>query len=296
VAAFFVPRRWCNNEQVASKQLFRFLVFQLLTSAAANLLIAEQASAKHARVELLSRQDAIAIGSDLQLGIHFALEPGWHIYWINSGDSGQPPSFKWQLPPGFTSGEIQWPRPERMQSNALLADYGYHDDVLLIVPVSTQQSIAPNAGPSAHFTVEAKWLICREVCLPDHAQLQMSLPISGKAIGENPSSAKLFAHTEALLPKPVPRSWKVSARSRKDDFAMTITAGKRIAKAQFFPLYPGEIDNPAPQKLQASATGVTMVLKKSDLLVKPITVLRGVLVLPGGEAYRIEAPVRQSLQ
>jgi hypothetical protein len=39
-----------------------------------------------------------------------------------------------------------------------------------------------------------------------------------------------------------------------------------------------------------------MVLKKSDLLVRPITVLRGVLVLAGGEAYRIEAPVRQSLQ
>src|SRR6478609_5887049 len=74
----------------------------------------------HAHVELLSRQAAITPGSDLQLGIHFILEPGWHIYWINPGDSGQPPSFQWQLPSGFTAGEIQWPRPERMQSSAEL--------------------------------------------------------------------------------------------------------------------------------------------------------------------------------
>src|SRR5579864_3388234 len=48
----------------------------------------------HARVELLSRQATLHPGSALQLGIHFILEPGWHIYWINPGDSGQPPSFK----------------------------------------------------------------------------------------------------------------------------------------------------------------------------------------------------------
>ncbi len=281
--------------------MFRFPSRLVLHVFLATCVLADialsQSSPQHAHVELIARQNSIVPGSSIALGVHFMLEPGWHIYWINSGDSGQPPSLKWQLPPGFTTGEIQWPRPERMQSNALLADYGYHDDVLLIVPVSAPQSIASNAGPSTvRFIVEAKWLICREVCLPDHAQLQMALPVASKAPGENPLAAKLFARTEALLPKPMPRSWKVSVRSRKDDFALTIAAGKRIAQAQFFPLDPEQIDNPAPQKLQTSPTGMTLVLKKSDLLVKPIAVLRGVLVLTDGEAYRIEAPVRQSLQ
>src|SRR6476620_3363842 len=98
-----------------------------------------QATTRHARVELAARQASVNPGSDLQLGVHFILEPGWHIYWINPGDSGQPPSFEWQLPPGFTAGEIQWPRPERMQSSAELADYGYHDDVLLMVPIHGPQ-------------------------------------------------------------------------------------------------------------------------------------------------------------
>jgi hypothetical protein len=39
-----------------------------------------------------------------------------------------------------------------------------------------------------------------------------------------------------------------------------------------------------------------LTLKKSDQLLKPIAVLRGVLVVPGSPAYRIEAPVRHSIQ
>ncbi len=115
-------------------------------------------------------------GSDLQLGVHFVLEHGWHIYWINPGDSGQPPAFNWQLPKGFSAGEIQWPRPERMQLVKELADYGYRDDVLFIVPIHVPHSMI-NSGQSAMtFVVEARWLICREVCLPEHARLQLGLP------------------------------------------------------------------------------------------------------------------------
>jgi hypothetical protein len=39
-----------------------------------------------------------------------------------------------------------------------------------------------------------------------------------------------------------------------------------------------------------------LILKKSDLLLKPISTLRGVLVMPGSPAYRIEAPAHQPIQ
>jgi len=248
----------------------------------------------HARVELLSRQATLHPGSALQLGIHFILEPGWHIYWINPGDSGQPPSFKWQLPPGFTAGEIQWPRPERMQSSAELADYGYHDEVLLMVPIHSPQFINNEQLRGLRFAVEAKWLICREVCIPEHATLELFLH-SG-AIKENPATAKLFADAEKLLPIAMPLDWKAEVESRKNDFLLTVTGSKPITKAIFFPLDPGQIDSPAPQTLQPTAHGAKITLKKSDLLLKPISVLRGVLVIAGGRAYRIEAPVRQPIQ
>src|SRR6476620_1499740 len=144
--------------------------------ATATTAMARQSSPQHAGVELLSRQASVKPGSDLQLGIHFNLEPGWHIYWINPGDSGQPPSFKWHLPPGFSVGEIQWPRPERLQPSKELIDYGYHDEVLLTLTIHVPSGISN--GVPVEFGVEAKWLICREVCIPEHSQLSLTLPAS----------------------------------------------------------------------------------------------------------------------
>src|SRR4029077_6224862 len=196
-------------------------------------------------------------------------------------------------PAGVSAGQIQWPRPERMQATPQLADFGYHDEVLLPVTIH----VPPSATITAplQIGVEAKWLICREVCLPEHAQLHLTLPVAASA-KEDPRSAPLFARTEKLLPRPMPRGWKVSARSGKDEFVLALETGKRITKAEFFPLEPGQIDNPAPQKIQPSRTGCSITLRKSDLLLKPIMALSGVLVVPGGAAYRIEAPVRESLQ
>lgn len=278
---------------MASSTRIHWAAIICLFTAATNA-ISQQAAAPHARVELLARQTAVMPGSGVQLGIHFILEPGWHVYWINPGDSGQPPSFRWQLPPGFTAGEIQWPRPERMQSSSELADYGYHDDVLLMVPIHAPQFIHNEQPRGLSFAVEAKWLVCREVCIPEHADLELFLH-SG-AIKQNPATAKLFANAEKLLPVAMPHGWRADAESRKNDFLLNIVANKPITSAIFFPLDPGEIDNPAPQMLQAIPSGAKITLKKSDLLLKPISVLRGVLVVPGGPAYRIEAPVRHPIQ
>jgi len=274
---------------VASTVL-RFVAALLCLFAPALALCAQQT--QHARVELVSRTQAAAPGSDLQLGVHFILESGWHIYWTNPGDSGQPLVLKWQLPDGFTAGEIQWPRPERMQPIPQLADFGYHGEVLL--PIAVKVPASARAGSSAQLAADAKWLVCREVCIPEHAQLQMAVPI---AANSSPGpSAQLFAATDKLLPQPMPRGWKATVLSQKDSFVLSLVTGRQITKAEFFPLEPDQIDNPSPQKLQPLPAGLKITLKKSDLLAKPIPVLRGVLSLPGGPAYRIEAPVRQPLQ
>lgn len=275
-------------EAFLMRERFSSIALAALLSAGFGNACTAQVPARHARVELVSREKAGAPGSDLKLGVHFMMEKGWHIYWINSGDSGQPPVLKWQLPAGFTAGEIEWPRPERMQSSPTLADYGYHDDVLLPVPVKIAASAT--AGKSAEITLEAKWLICREVCIPDHAQLRLTLPVAAKAEA-NPATAALFARTEALLPRPLPKGWKASVLSRKKDFILTIRAGNPLSKAEFFPLEPDQIDNAAAQKLQPTSTGARLTLKKSDLLLAPISRLRGVLVLADGTAYQVEAPV-----
>lgn len=262
----------------------------LLMAGSAGVTAGERSA--HARVELLARQSAAAPGSNVEMGVHFVLEPGWHIYWVNPGDSGQPPVLKWQLPLGFSAGEIQWPRPERMQATSQLADFGYHGEVLL--PVTLRSSPSAKPGSSVQIAVEAKWLVCREVCIPEHAQMQVSLPVGRDT--KPSASAQLFSRAEKLLPQPLPPGWKASAKSGKDDFVLSVQAGRRIQKAEFFPLEPGQVDNAAPQRVQPLPAGARITLRKSDLLVKPISVLRGILSLPGGPAYRIEAALGQSIQ
>ena len=258
-------------------------------------LSAQGVSAKHARVELLSQPSAVAPGQSLTLGVHFTLEQGWHIYWINPGDSGQPPAFQWQLPPGFSAGEIEWPRPKKLQSAPTLADYGYSDDVLLMVPVRVPADKFQGGkleGGKLDFAVQAKWLICREVCIPDHAELKLNLP-EGRA-ETNPQTAELFARAKKQIPRPWPKSWIATAESRKEDFLLTIQPGKPVNRAEFYPLDKGQIENSAKQRVRETPHGCVITLRKSDLLLKPIAVLRGVLVLKGdgeGQAFQINAAV-----
>ena len=250
-------------------------------------LPAQTVDAHHARVELLAERAAVSSHQRLWFGVHFQLEKGWHIYWVNSGDSGQPPALRWQLPSGFLAGEIRWPRPEKLRTSQS-ADYGYEDDVLLLVPVQTPYDLKHNFV--FNIDLDAKWLICRELCIPDRAHLHLSLPYSTSPLADQ-SHAQLFANARKLLPKLWPSNWKARAISGKDNFVLTIQAARPLREAEFFPLEPSQIENAAPQPIQATARGAKITLRKSDLLVKPISELKGLLVMHGGDAYQIVAPV-----
>lgn len=248
-----------------------------------SLNAAEPLQAHHARIEVLADKSAVANSHELWLGVHFSLEKDWHIYWVNPGDSGLPPVLKWQLPPGFSAGEIQWPRPEKLKRSTL-ADYGYQDDAVLLVPLHVPAGLKD--GSNANIELQAKWLICREICIADHADLHLSLPAQS-----DPKTTAIFTEAKKRLPRPWPRSWKASAASEKDDFILSIQSGKSIAAAEFYPLVPEQIENAVAQPIETTAQGAKITLKKSDQLLKPIQVLKGLLVLGNGEAYVVQAPV-----
>jgi hypothetical protein len=48
--------------------------------------------AAHLTAELLSSAPAIAPGGSTKVALVLYLEPGWHVYWVDAGDSGEPPS------------------------------------------------------------------------------------------------------------------------------------------------------------------------------------------------------------
>src|ERR1700730_7868018 len=88
-------------------RLFSMFALVLIRS----LDVVASAAIPHGSVDLVAENQWIAPGRQAYYGLNFQIEKGWHIYWINPGDSGQPPRIVWHLPAGFSAGEIQWPAP-----------------------------------------------------------------------------------------------------------------------------------------------------------------------------------------
>ena len=114
--------RWCEP---------RPGFYRALTCGVALMLCAASAQAEgtpipHGTVELIAENPWITAGHKLDLGLRFELEKGWHIYWVNPGDSGEPPRVDWQLPAGLTAGAMEWPAPRRLGTSSIV-DFGYED-------------------------------------------------------------------------------------------------------------------------------------------------------------------------
>lgn len=255
-------------------------VLMLLFAAHAR---AQSASASHARIQLITEQNA-ARGKPLWLGLLFRLDPGWHVYWQNPGDSGESPKVQWQLPPGFSVGSILWPTPIRLGSGTVV-DYGYEGQVLLMAPLKSASNEHATSLPS--ISADVKYIVCREMCIPGKAHLTLSPPADG-----NWSDWRtLFERSRLQLPRPLPPDWKVSAKSDKSNFALSVRGGSQVRSAAFFPVEPGQIDNSSPQAFASNRAGFQLTLKKSDQLVKPISTLQGVIVVGPGRAYEVAAPI-----
>ena len=242
----------------------------------------------HGTVDLIAEQTSVQPARPLWVGLHFQLERGWHIYWTNPGDSGEPPRVKWNLPAGFQAGSLHWPIPRRIEDHSLI-DYGYQNEVLL--PVEISSPTRWGVGSDVQLSATVNWLVCREICVPGRAALELTLPIRKGTPGPPSPMHSLFAKARADLPRRAPKSWKVTANLDKHRLVLNVDTGKRETEATFFPLEPNQIENTAPQKASPFSRGIRIELQKSDQLLKSPPRLTGVLVFASGIGYVIEAAV-----
>jgi thiol:disulfide interchange protein DsbD len=251
-----------------------------------------KANIPHGTIELIAEHQSIAPGQGTTLGLHFQLEKGWHTYWQNSGDSGEPPRVKWDLPASAAVGDIEWPAPHRFQTSANIVDFGHEGAVTLLVPLRSAKTLA--AGGPVRIAADLSVLVCREICIPGKAHISITLPIRPGSSAPNPATQNLFASARKSLPRPLPAGWKLTARDAGDSFILRLDGDRQPSRPFFFPLEGSQIENSAPQTVEVIA-GATRAyqwhLRKSKYLLKPIARLKGVLVLQPGEAYAIDVAV-----
>jgi DsbC/DsbD-like thiol-disulfide interchange protein len=241
----------------------------------------------HLTVELRTRESGLAPNRDATVGVYFKLEPGWHIYWQNPGDSGEPPTVAWRLPPGITAGAMRFPAPEQMRLGSLM-DFGYDGDVLFSALLHADGSL--KAGGRETIAADVHWLVCREVCIPGHQVISIDLPMAASAT-PIAANAGLFAEAQERLPRALPAGARASAVSVKDRFLIRLRLGHPVSSAVFFPLDANQIDNAAAQQVQALPDGVQVAVKKDENLRGLPAQIRGLVELGGGRAYDVTAPV-----
>jgi DsbC/DsbD-like thiol-disulfide interchange protein len=272
--------------RLGSAAFLPFTLLALLPLFSAEASGQAQAAASHSQVSLTADQTAYEPGRALWVGVLFHLDPGWHIYWQDPGDSGTPPKIDWMLPQGFSAGALKWPVPVRLGSGSII-DYGYQNNVLLMAAITTPAGAKGNAflGADVHYVV------CRELCIPEKAHLTLSVAASPDHGEHFSASHPVFEATRQNFPKPAPPAWKVSAKARKDNFTLAVRGLAGADGITFFPADTGVIDNPSPQKLSRVPGGFTLTLKKSDLLTGPVKTLAGLLKVPGQGSFEIRTPV-----
>lgn len=145
--------------------------------------------------EILADVSAVTPGVPFEAAVLLKVDPHWHVYWKNPGDSGLPTSVEFTLPPGFTASEIKWPIPSVFKGAGGLTDYGYEDSLLLsagIVPPADLKS-----STAVKITAVVSWVSCRDICIPGKAELELGMPVSESARRVN---TDLFSEWSARLP------------------------------------------------------------------------------------------------
>src|SRR5439155_17788736 len=139
-------------------------------------------AAAKTQARLILSAEAARPGETVMAGLLLKMPPGWHTYWRNSGDSGAPTKIDWQLPDGIKAGDFLWPVPEKL-TVADLTTYVYHDEVLLMVPLTLADNVA--AG-TKEIKARVSWLECERVCLPGNAEVKAPFELGAKS---KPSAA-----------------------------------------------------------------------------------------------------------
>ena len=170
-----------------------------------------------------------------------------------------------------------------------LMDYGYEDEVLFPFTLNVAKTVKDGSGV-IHAKVD--WLVCREVCIPGKAELELSVPGYSDHVSREAalgSDEELYKRFIGKLPEPLPATAKAVFASTANGFKLAVFDGKAESSAEFFPDQQDVVDNPAPQTVIATAQGAVLELKKSSSLTGAPKELTGLIELSGGRTYEIAA-------
>ena len=243
----------------------------------------------HLEAQLVAQTQAATPGATIYLAVRQKIAPGWHTYWRNPGDAGEATSLKWTLPPGWRAGEFVWPTPSLVMTGPL-ASYVYEDAVYLPVPVEVPASA--KAGAPVTLKARAEFLVCKDICVPEGADLSITLPIAAGSSALDPKHGQAVSDTLAKAPKAAGLEGRFQAKAGAVVLSVTgaVLKGAKPSHAFFFPFDGSAIEHAKPERVQVGPNGVTFTLAPGFSFQHGAPKeLAGVVALDANHAFEVAA-------
>ncbi len=149
----------------------RSLFILMLCLACGTQALAADAPARHVKLTLMPERSPVKGNEAILIGIEQTIEPGWHTYWANPGDSGEAMRIKWTLPDGFEISDLRWPVPHVIKIGPLV-NYGYSDKAMIFQDLTLPENLPD--GP-IKLTAHIETLVCADICIPEYDDLTLTL-------------------------------------------------------------------------------------------------------------------------
>jgi len=240
------------------------------------------------RATLVAADTSVRPGASMTLALRLDHEPTWHTYWKTPG-TGLPTSIRWELPQGWSAGEIEWPVPGLITNAAgEITGHGYTGVTYLPVTVSAPKTSV--AGKAVTLLAHVSWLMCARECIPKKADLSIELPVSSEL--PHPNSAVRAGLVSIAMPEELPKSWNLTATRAGQGIQVTVMGN--LSAPHFFS-EEDWIQFDVPQKIAATPVHLTLLLTVAQSSTQGHSRLLGVLAYTDAAgAYRgvrVDVPI-----
>jgi thiol:disulfide interchange protein len=208
------------------------------------VLAAESIKAPHVNISWLAPEKLSRTSPDV-IGIKFNIDPDWHIYWKNSGDSGAPPKFNFKKG-NYNVGPIQWPIPKRIAVSRLM-NLGYEHEAAFLFQIAAGDVLG--ASSNLNLTLNLEWLVCKEECIPGITEISLSRPLIDGASVWTSNIEKQRDHFASQTPRSDESPWHLKLVEKTDEKLVVSVKVKSGAAPDLFPV-DGEYVNPQSPKVE----------------------------------------------
>lgn len=125
-------------------------------------------------VSLSTDTKSVSPSQKIKVTILVQMQPDWHIYYKDHGQTGLPTQVIWNLPSGFVAGPLQWQPPETFVESGIKT-FGYKNTTRISADIVAPSQL--QRGQKCRIAATVKWLACKHSCIPGVASIALTLPI-----------------------------------------------------------------------------------------------------------------------